>query len=266
MSTFNSIITTSPFVIYQAGFLAALISGNPMYAVFSLFAIVLGNGSNYLLKLIFQEFMSSELGKRPSSCGTKSGKNCIGCGIFPSSTKPSSQPPARQPPPPPARQQPPPPARQPGTYAQLPEPPRFGLLGQAPKNPFGQEQAPPQRQAQAQQQTQRGRKPITQRSIPTWGMPSGHTQVAAFAATFWTIYIALRVKNEKDPDKKKERWVQTSIGIPIIWGLVIIVCVQRVVVKCNTILQVSAGAIFGALLGLISYAICAKIFPDIPQF
>lgn len=195
MSTFNSIITSSPYTIYQAGFLATLISGDITYAVFSALAIVMGNGMTHLEKLISKEFLNSRVGKRPSGCGTIKGdkdaiSNCIGCGIF----------------------------SQPGKKSE------------------------------------------------TWGMPSGHAQITAFAATFWTIYISLRVKNEKDSEEKKKQRRRAIITIPIIWGLAAVVWIQRVVVKCNTPAQCTVGVIIGGVLGLISYAIVSKILANMPQF
>ena len=82
----KNIITSSPYTIYQAGILASIVTGDPKYVVFSLFAMIMGDGFNALEKKIAKKIMGedSSIGKRPSGCGIGNGKedDCTGCGIY----------------------------------------------------------------------------------------------------------------------------------------------------------------------------------------
>ena len=91
--SFNSIskniITSSPYTIYQAGILASIVTGDPKYILFSIFAFIMGDGFNALEKKIAKKIMGnySCLGQRPSGCGNglRNGRRkCTGCGIYPS--------------------------------------------------------------------------------------------------------------------------------------------------------------------------------------
>ena len=86
VSSFNSIskniITSSPYTIYQAGILASIVTGDPKYILFSVFAFIMGDGFNALEKKIAKKIMVG--GQRPSGCGNVQGRKCTGCGIYPS--------------------------------------------------------------------------------------------------------------------------------------------------------------------------------------
>lgn len=88
----------------------------------------------------------------------------------------------------------------------------------------------------------------------SWGMPSGHAQITALAACFWTIYL---VKSESD-----DNLVHVIVASVLLWLLAMSVWVQRVMVHCHSIPQVLTGAIFGTGFGVLSYAISQWVFPD----
>jgi len=85
----KNIITSSPYSIYLAGLYASIVTGDSMYTLFTLSAIIMGDGFNAIEKKIFKKFMGSDsvLGKRPFSCGNNDIQDsvCTGCGIFPTS-------------------------------------------------------------------------------------------------------------------------------------------------------------------------------------
>jgi len=183
----KNIITSSPYTIYQAGILASIVTGDPKYVVFTLFAIIMGDGFNALEKKIAKKIMGSDssIGKRPSGCGIGNGKEneCTGCGIYPS---------------------------------------------------FGNKSV-------------------------TWGMPSGHAQITSFAATFWTIYVWMKYKNETDIKNKQILKIKAIVSTIIMWMLSAGVWSQRVMSSCHTIFQIIVGIIFGIIFGIIAYIISKKI-------
>ena len=85
----------------------------------------------------------------------------------------------------------------------------------------------------------------------TWGMPSGHAQITAFAATFWTLYILAKQK-----DDPKSSIISRII---VIWLIALAVWIQRIYSRCHSIPQILVGASFGAGFGVLSYYICNKI-------
>ena len=186
----KNIITSSPYTIYQAGILASIVTGDPKYVVFSLFAMIMGDGFNALEKKIAKKIMGddSSIGKRPSGCGIGNGKedDCTGCGIYPS---------------------------------------------------FGNKSV-------------------------TWGMPSGHAQITSFAATFWTIYVWMKYKNETDIEKKQILKVKAIVSTIIMWMLSAGVWSQRVMSSCHNIFQIIAGVMFGIIFGIIAYKISTCIFKN----
>jgi membrane-associated phospholipid phosphatase len=186
----KNIITSSPYTIYQAGILASIVTGDPKYVVFTLFAIIMGDGFNALEKKIAKKIMGSDssIGKRPSGCGLGNGKEdeCTGCGIYPS---------------------------------------------------FGNKSV-------------------------TWGMPSGHAQITSFAATFWTIYVWMKYKNETDIEKKQILKIKAIVSTIIMWMLSAGVWCQRVMSSCHNIFQIIVGVIFGIIFGVIAYIISNFIFKN----
>ena len=199
--SFNSIskniITSSPYTIYQAGILATIVTGDPKYVLFSVFAFIMGDGFNALekkiAKTITKKIMGddSRVGQRPSGCGRgKSTTECTGCGIYPSHGSESK----------------------------------------------------------------------------TWGMPSGHAQITSFAATFWTLYVWLKYKNETDPDAKRLAKIKAIASTVVMWTLATGIWSQRVISSCHTISQIIVGVIAGILFGCLAYFICTFIIKDMPWF
>lgn len=77
-------------------------------------------------------------------------------------------------------------------------------------------------------------------SANSMGMPSGHSQITAFTATFWSLYFM-------DINK--------SFPIPILWSLSFLVWYQRYHSRCHSLSQISTGVFIGIILGFISYKI-----------
>lgn len=81
--------------------------------------------------------------------------------------------------------------------------------------------------------------------IPTsFGMPSGHAQVALITATFWTLYLY----NTYDWD------IQNEFAIVILWMICLSVAYSRVHLNCHTIEQVIFGGLLGIIFGSLGYA------------
>jgi membrane-associated phospholipid phosphatase len=79
---------------------------------------------------------------------------------------------------------------------------------------------------------------------PSSGMPSGHSQVAGFAAAFWLLYVwkkAMVSKNVKIVD---------SI---LLVAFVVFVMWSRLHVGCHTLLQATTGTLLGTLFGIGSF-------------
>ena len=92
------------------------------------------------------------------------------------------------------------------------------------------------------------------KSSKTWGMPSGHTQITALAATFWTPYLI-----GKNKDKKIKR---LEFRIILLWVVAIMVWIQRIYSRCHSLFQVGSGAVIGIGFGILSYYLCRKINKD----
>ena len=86
----------------------------------------------------------------------------------------------------------------------------------------------------------------------TYGMPSGHSQMATLTATFWVLYLY-----------KKHGFTAYNI---FSMGLVILICLgilySRWHLKCHTIQQIIFGSISGILFGIAGFYVC-KIYFDI---
>ncbi len=81
--------------------------------------------------------------------------------------------------------------------------------------------------------------------IHSYGMPSGHAQMATLAATFWIFYLLnLRSLN-----------MITYIAIFILIFLAFMVSYSRVYIGCHNMLQVLVGSFIGFLLGILLYII-----------
>jgi membrane-associated phospholipid phosphatase len=83
---------TSPYTIYQAAFLVAIVSKNPSFLLFVMFGILcdlLNAGIKFMLKKLTSQsdqdgkLIGPEWGIRPDGCGQKIKGECTGCGIYP---------------------------------------------------------------------------------------------------------------------------------------------------------------------------------------
>ena len=74
------------------------------------------------------------------------------------------------------------------------------------------------------------------------GMPSFHAQVVGLSVTFWTIYIVI---NDPSPVKIFKIFVLLSIFF--------VTCCERTAICCESTGQVSAGAGFGVIFGIVMY-------------
>ena len=64
----------------------------------------------------------------------------------------------------------------------------------------------------------------------TWGMPSGHAQITSFAATYWSIYLWMKYKQEENIDVKESLKKHALVGTILMEVLCLIVCYQNVIV------------------------------------
>ena len=97
----------------------------------------------------------------------------------------------------------------------------------------------------------------------SFGMPSGHSQIAALTATFWTLYQVGHLKVETDSNKR----TSLIISMVVIWLLAILVMYQRLHTRCHNLEQVIIGGCLGVLLGFLAYIVATNIpgldIPDI---
>jgi len=77
----------------------------------------------------------------------------------------------------------------------------------------------------------------------TFGMPSGHSQIAAFAVTFWILYML----------DKYDNTLQRNISILFIIIIGLYAMYHRVLFNCHTIQQVIFGGLIGVTIALFSY-------------
>ena len=188
----KNILTSSPYTIYQAGLLAWLVTGDIKYGVFTFLAVIMGDGANYFEKKIARYVMEKlgykKEGARPNGCGTSSGENCTGCGIYSSS-----------------------------------------------------------------------------KTSHTWGMPSGHAQITSFAATYWTIYVWIKYREETDKEKKQALFTSAIVSSIVMWLLAFAVWSQRVYSKCHSIFQIIVGMVIGIGFGILGYWVSSylKNIPNI---
>lgn len=80
--------------------------------------------------------------------------------------------------------------------------------------------------------------------VVTWGMPSGHTQIAVMTSVFWILYIL-------DNNPNLDIWNIFTIFKFII--LAIIISISRVYLGCHNWIQVFTGAFIGIILGIFIY-------------
>lgn len=69
----------------------------------------------------------------------------------------------------------------------------------------------------------------------SFGFPSGHAQIVAFTAMFYTLYFGFCYKSL------------------FMWIYFLIVCSQRIYIGCHNIFQVIGGSVIGTILGYFYY-------------
>lgn len=77
----------------------------------------------------------------------------------------------------------------------------------------------------------------------SFGMPSGHAQMALITAIFWTLYL----HNTYGWD------AQNVLNMILIWTICISVAYSRVYLKCHTVEQVIVGGLLGIGFGSLGY-------------
>lgn len=88
--------------------------------------------------------------------------------------------------------------------------------------------------------------PRANKNHVSYGFPSGHSQIAAFAAVLMSFYIwNSQVQNKK-------------ITIFTLWVLVFLIAWQRWHSNCHTWIQIIFGWFFGILFGLILWHLIGK--------
>jgi membrane-associated phospholipid phosphatase len=81
------------------------------------------------------------------------------------------------------------------------------------------------------------------------GMPSGHAQYMGILSIFITIYLL----------KNNEVSTKLVAQITSVWILTLLICYQRYISKCHTILQITIGLVVGCICGVLSYIIYSSI-------
>ena len=69
--------------MYQLALFAYIFTGNDVYGLFFILALIFGQITNQVAKRMFRKIWESTWGSRPSGCGTKTGENCTGCSMYP---------------------------------------------------------------------------------------------------------------------------------------------------------------------------------------
>lgn len=80
----------------------------------------------------------------------------------------------------------------------------------------------------------------------SFGMPSGHAQMAALVVTYWSLYF-YNEHYENPTDCILPILFLVFIGLLVVWS--------RIYLKCHTLGQVIVGSTLGISLGYISYFI-----------
>tara|TARA_Y100000996_G_C22209651_1_gene514877 strand:+ start:25 stop:597 length:573 start_codon:yes stop_codon:yes gene_type:complete len=88
----------------------------------------------------------------------------------------------------------------------------------------------------------------------TYGMPSGHAQVSGYIAMLYTLDI-LYSNIITNPTSK-------YISISILWLISIFICWTRFYIKCHSIPQLCVGVLLGGIVGLLSYILFYKLYPN----
>ena len=188
-----NLASASPMTIYQTCILGSLISLDPKYVIFSLLALIFGDGFNFIEKKFSKKLCGDvPICNRPLFLdGTGSVETC---GVFQ----------------------------------------KYHLLNSLDKL-----------------------------KTHSFGMPSGHSQLVALTATFWSLYQIGHLKQETNKNKRN----MLISSIVIICVLALLVMYQRYYTRCHNIEQIVIGASLGILFGFLAYIIASNIdgvnIPDI---
>lgn len=94
----------------------------------------------------------------------------------------------------------------------------------------------------------------------TSGFPSGHSQFAAMAATFWILYVLRQSRNEgKGRHHAAKEYICMALNILPFVVMALLVMAQRVQSRCHSITQVVVGAAFGIVIGVIGFKVYQHI-------
>lgn len=93
----------------------------------------------------------------------------------------------------------------------------------------------------------------------SFGMPSGHSQMMCFVATFWIIQIIYSKTKCKYENYHKLK-LQDNISITYLILLTLLVMYSRYSQRYHTIQQVILGGIIGCCLGVLSFILFKKFF------
>lgn len=81
----------------------------------------------------------------------------------------------------------------------------------------------------------------------SWGMPSGHAQIAFMSAAFWTLVLM----DGPGQTTRTLSWV-TIVGL---WALAAAVSAQRMWSRCHSPLQVGVGGLIGVVSAWVAWRI-----------
>ncbi len=112
--------------------------------------------------------------------------------------------------------------------------------------------------------------PVPGNISTSWGLPSGHAQAVAMAASYWIIYlylsrrdiIAAKGGTSHNAIKATREFILGTCLMIVTAGVVMI---QRVYARCHSVFQVVSGGIMGIAFGTGAYALSTLIFNDLPK-
>ncbi len=88
---------------------------------------------------------------------------------------------------------------------------------------------------------------------PSFGMPSGHSQITLFTSVFWILYLLDNYSFD----------FKTSLAIGILSLIAIYVPYTRIQSGCHNLIQVLIGSLIGGVLGYFSYEMYKKYYTNI---
>lgn len=84
----------------------------------------------------------------------------------------------------------------------------------------------------------------------SFGMPSGHAQISAFAAAYLSVLIFHEMQKNHSATLRFSKW-KPFVVIGILWIVQYMIGRMRVKIKCHTKKQVLMGTIIGGIMGVI---------------